>query len=70
VRDEDIHKTVFQTLDGLMEWVAMPFGLCNAPSTLQRMLNDIMRDFLHELVNVYLEDVYVYNRTQDEHVST
>jgi hypothetical protein len=35
VRDQDIHKTLFQTYDGLMELVAMPFGLCNAPATFQ-----------------------------------
>jgi hypothetical protein len=47
VRDEDVHKTAFQTLDGLMVWVAMPFGLCNALATFQWMMNGILRGFLH-----------------------
>jgi hypothetical protein len=68
VRDQDIHKTAFQTPGGLMEWVAMPFGLCNAPSTFQRMMNDILRDFLHKFVTVYLDDVCVYSRTMEEHL--
>jgi hypothetical protein len=68
VRDHDIHKTAFQTLDGLMEWVAMQFGLCNAPTTFQRMMNDILRDFLHKFVTVYLDDVCIYNRTLEEHM--
>jgi hypothetical protein len=30
----------------------MPFGLCNAPAKIQRMMNDIMRDYLHQLVTL------------------
>jgi hypothetical protein len=57
VRDKDIHKTAFQTPDCLMEWVAMPFGLCNAPAKFQRMMNDVLRDFLHKFNTVYLDGV-------------
>jgi hypothetical protein len=68
VRDQYVHKTAFQTPNGLMEWVAMPFGLCNAPVTFQRMMNDILRDFLHKIVIVYLDDVCIYSRTMEEHL--
>jgi hypothetical protein len=68
VRDKDIHKTAFQTHDGLMEWVAMPFGLCNVPTTFQRIMNDILRDILHKFVIVYLDDVCICNRTLEEHM--
>jgi hypothetical protein len=67
VRDGDVHNTAFQTPDGLMEWVAMPFRLCNAQATFQRMMNDIMRDFLQGFVTVYLDNVSVYNCTMGEH---
>jgi hypothetical protein len=68
VRDEDIHKKPFETHDGMMEWIAMPFNLCNAPFTFERMMNDIPREFLHKFASVYLDDVCVFNRTLDEHL--
>jgi hypothetical protein len=68
VRNQDVHKTAFQTLDGLMEWVAMPFGLCNNIATFQRMMNAILRDLLHKFVTAYLDDVCVFNRTYEEHL--
>jgi hypothetical protein len=51
-----------------VEWVAMPFGLCDAPATFQRMMNDTMRDFLHKFVTVYLDDACACIRTLDEHM--
>jgi hypothetical protein len=51
-----------------MEWVAMPFGLCNAPPTFKRMMSDILREFLHKFVTVYLADVCVYIRTLEEYM--
>jgi hypothetical protein len=68
VRDQDIHKTAFPARDGMMEWVAMPFGLCNAPATFQRMMNDILREFLHKFVHVYLDDVCVFSRTLENYL--
>jgi hypothetical protein len=68
VREEDVHKTAFQTHGGLIEWVAIPFGLCNAPTAcFQRMMIENMRDVLHKFVTVYFDDVFVYYRTWDEH---
>jgi hypothetical protein len=46
----------------------MPFGLCIAPATFQRMMNDILRDFIHKFVTVYLDDVCVFNRTLEENL--
>jgi hypothetical protein len=68
VREEDIHKTAFQTLGGMMEWIAMPFVYCSSPGTYQHMINDIMRYFSHKSVDVCLDDVCVCNRTLGEHL--
>jgi hypothetical protein len=68
VHEEEVYKTAFQTPYGMMEWVAMPFGLCKASSSLQLKMNDMLRDFLLELVTVHLRDVNVYKRTLDEHI--
>ena len=67
IQDEDIEKTAFNTQFGAFEWVVMPFGLCNAPSTFQRVVNDVLRDHLGIFVWVYIDDILVFSKDADEH---
>ena len=68
VAEEDRHKTAFVTPDGgFYEYVMMPFGLSNAPGTFQRLMNELFRDHLWKWALVFLDDVLVYSKCEDDH---
>ena len=60
--------SAFITLGGHYEYTRMPFGLCNAPATFQRVMNDIFRDKIGKTMQVYLDDVTIYTNTFEEHL--
>ena len=68
MEEKDRHKTAFITPFGLYEYKRMPFGLCTAPSTFQRLMNSGMHDLLFQVLLVYLDDILVYSRTFQEHL--
>ena len=66
-------KTAFITHSGLYEFQVMPFGLCNAPAAFQRLMERVLSglnpDEGPSFVAVYLDDVLIFSRTLEEHLT-
>ena len=59
--------TAFLTAYGLYQFKVMPFGLVNALATFQRLMNDVLRDYLRKFCLVYLDDIIIYSKSLKDH---
>ncbi|KAK3508085.1 hypothetical protein QTP70_013157 [Hemibagrus guttatus] len=67
IREGDRWKTAFITPTGHYEYLVMPYGLANAPSVFQDFIHEVLREFLHRFVLVYIDDILIYSQNLAEH---
>ena len=67
MKEGDEGKTAFRTQWGLYEFLVMHFGLCNAPATFQRLVNNALREYIDVFCIVYLDDILIYSKDVAEH---
>lgn len=65
--ESDIPKTAFKTPFGHYEYLTLSFGLKNAPSRFQAMMNNLFRPYLNKFVLIYLDDICIISKTPEEH---
>ena len=68
VAPEDQPKTAFTTPEGLYLFKVMPFGLCNAPATFQRLMDRVLSGLKWSSCLVYFDDIIVVGTTFQEHL--
>ena len=68
VDPEDRPKTAFTCQSGLFEFNVLPFGLTNAPSSFERLIEKVLPGLQYDICLLYLDDIIIKSGTFEEHL--
>ncbi|GBE85803.1 Transposon Tf2-1 polyprotein [Sparassis crispa] len=68
VHPDDVKFTAVTTPFGLYEWLVMPQGCCNAPSTHKHQMFAALRPLIGKICHVYLDDIVIWSQSLEEHI--
>lgn len=66
---EDQEKTAFVTKNGQYQFTVLPFGLKNSPAIFQRLMTNVLGDYLDKFCLVFIDDILVFSETWQAHVA-
>ena len=67
IKEEEIYKTYFETRYGNYEFVLVPFGLNNAPTTFMCLMNSLLHPYLDKFFIVFIDDILIYSNNEEKH---
>ena len=67
IKEEDVNKTTFRTRYRHYEFVVIPFGVTNAPTTFMCLMNNIFNKYLDKFVLIFIGGILIYSKSKEEH---
>ena len=68
VDPQDVAKTAFNVENGHYEFLRMPFGLKNSPATFQRVMDNVLREFVGKCCLVFMDDIIIFSSSLQEQI--
>jgi hypothetical protein len=68
IADGEEWKTAFRTKFGYFKYLVMLFRLTNAPALFQRFINEVLQEYLHSFIIIYLDDILIFSKEKEEHM--